>query len=120
MNDALIGWQLFPTTPTEEMLGVLEWRSDVVGARDAYDELLAVARKPLEEKSALEPEFLAMLEKQSAEYCRYSLGVARAKIKDMRALLGRCHEREYNPFEPSNQSRLYHDLVAMLIGGEKQ
>jgi hypothetical protein len=30
------------------------------------------------------------------------------------ALLRDCREREYNPFEPDNQSRLYHRIVAAL------
>lgn len=39
-----------------------------------------------------------------------------AEIERLRALVGRSLEREYNPFEPDNQSKLYRDLAAALDG----
>ena len=32
----------------------------------------------------------------------------------MQALLERCRDREYNPFEPDNQTALYHDICRAL------
>jgi hypothetical protein len=34
--------------------------------------------------------------------------------RDMFALLQRCRQREHNPFEPDNQTRLYKDIGDML------
>ena len=41
-----------------------------------------------------------------------------AVTEAMVELLERCRDREYNPFEPDNQTKLHDDLVAMLAAKE--
>lgn len=50
----------------------------------------------------------------------YRAVVAEARVAELEGLLEAVFEREHNPFEPNNQSAMYHKLKAALRGKEVQ